>query len=231
MLSNGLKFYFLIGAAIFLIAASAFLRPPTSVVQQMLISPPPYIEYFTFGYSEVVADALWIRAIQDFDFCDQEVAKLLCKGQGWLYHMLDTITNLSPQNLIVFRTGPTELSIIVNDEEGASKLFDKAVLHFPNDWTILYRASYHANFEEQNKKKAADLLIRAAKNGGAAWFYNLATSLYTEAGQKQLGISLYKNLKASGTDEKVLARMRQKLGITDAEAESANTDHAETSAH
>lgn len=210
------------GAAIIMIAASAFWRPPTPIEQKMLVAPPPYIEYFTFGYNQVVADGLWIRAIQDFDFCDQEIAKQVCKGQGWLYHMLDTITTLAPDNRIVFLTGPVELSVIVNDMEGASKLFDKAVLHFPDDWTILYRASYHANFEEHNKKKAADLLVRAAKIGGPIWFNNLATSLYTDAGQKELGISLYKNLKASGADEKVLARMRQKLGITDAEADSAN---------
>jgi hypothetical protein len=202
-----------LGAAIILIAASAFWRPVLPAEQRMLMAPPPYIEYFTFGYNEVVADALWIRAIQDFDFCDQPISKLVCKGQGWLYHMLDTITDLSPKNLIVFRTGPVELTVIVNDIEGASKLFDKAVEHFPNDWQILYRASYQALFEEHNQKKAADLLVRAAQNGGEQWFYNLAARLYTDGGQKELGLSLYKNLKAAGVDERVLTRMREKLGI------------------
>jgi len=201
------------GAAIILIAASSFFRPSLSSVQRMLIAPPPYIEYFTFGYNEVIADGIWIRAIQDFDYCEQEVSKNICKGQGWLYQMLDAATNLSPQNLIIFRTGPVELSIIVNDIEGASKLFDKAVLHFPNDWQILYRASYQALYEEHNKRKAADLLVRAAKNGGMWWFNTLAARLYSDAGEKELGISLYNHLKASNADEHVLARMREKLGI------------------
>lgn len=210
-----------------MVAASSFWRPVIPIAQKMFIAPPPYVEYFTFGYSEAIADGLWIRAIQDFDFCDQEIGRQLCKGQGWLYHMLDTITTLSPQNLIVFRTGPLELTIVVNDVEGASKLFDKAVLYFPDDWIILSRAAYHALYEEHDKKKAADLLVRAAKNNGPIWYNNLAATLYTDSNNKALGFSLYRHLKASSADEKVLARMREKLGIKDDSASPS----AENSAH
>src|SRR5688572_4310999 len=56
---------------------------------------PPELKHFTFGYNEAIADSLWIRAIQDFDFCNQKINEQDCVGQSWLYHMLDQITELS----------------------------------------------------------------------------------------------------------------------------------------
>ena len=51
-----------------------------------LLSPPTGIENLTFGHRDVIADFLWIRAIQDFDYCDQEIAQNLCGKEGdWLY--------------------------------------------------------------------------------------------------------------------------------------------------
>lgn len=63
-------FSLLIGSALIFLAgdqdrslASAFSRP--------LFAPPEQIKYFTFGYSETLADSLWIRVIQDIDYCEK----------------------------------------------------------------------------------------------------------------------------------------------------------------
>ena len=56
-----------------------------------LISPPAGVEHFTFGHRDVTADFFWIRAIQDFDYCDHLVEKNTCKGNSWLFRMLDTV--------------------------------------------------------------------------------------------------------------------------------------------
>lgn len=42
--------------------AAAYSRP--------LFAPPETIKYFTFGYAETMADSLWIRVIQDIDYCE-----------------------------------------------------------------------------------------------------------------------------------------------------------------
>lgn len=196
-----------------MIAASLFLKPQSIEGKRYLIAPPPHLEFFHFGYNEVIADSLWVRAIQDFDYCESQIAQNLCVGNSWLFQMLDSITNLSPHFRVVYATGTLTLSVLISDIEGASKLFDKAVRAFPTDGPILYRAAYHALYEEKNNEKAADLAVRAAQYGGPAWLYSLATRLYTEAGQKELGERLYQDLKAKGEDESLLKRMRDKLGI------------------
>lgn len=200
------------GAAM-MIAASLFWSPSQIDFKQRLIAPPPRLEYFSFGFQMPLADSLWIRAIQDFDYCENPLRQHLCQGRGWLSQMLDAITNLAPDYQIVYQTGGLALTVLVSDYEGASQLFDKGVKMFPKDGKLLYRAAYHAMIEEKNAAKAAGLLVQAAQNGGNSWFYNLAARLYSESGKRDLALGLYQQLQESGTEETVLARMREKLEI------------------
>ena len=152
-----------------------------------LVAPPSSLVHFTCGYREIMADLFWIRSIQDFDYCEKSLSKNLCKGNGWLYQTLDLTTELSPQFRMVYSAGAMALTIVISDIEGASKLFDKATTRFPTDWIILYKAAYHALYEEKNQGKAAKLMEQAARNGAPDWVYMLSTRLYTEAGQRELG--------------------------------------------
>ena len=36
--------------------------------QRDLISPPLALKHLHFGFNEVIADILWLRALQDFDY-------------------------------------------------------------------------------------------------------------------------------------------------------------------
>ena len=179
--------------------------------EDRFVPPPPALHHFAFGYSQPIADSLWIRAIQDFDFCESKIDENLCKGRSWLYEMLDTITNLSPPFYMPFLVGPLALTVLISDIEGASRLFDKAVLAFPNDWKILFRAAYQALYEEKNDSKAAELMFRAAKNGAPEWAFALATRLYTRSGHEEMAFRMFKDLEEQGFEDYVLKRMKQHL--------------------
>lgn len=199
-----------------MIAASVFLQPSNLVETKKLIPPPPHLEYFSFGYQMPIADGLWTRALQDFDYCEDFLAKNLCRGNGWLFQMLETITNLAPDYQIAYRTGGLALTVIVSDYAGASKIFDKGVKMFPNDRQLLYRAAYHAMVEEKDSEKAAGLLVRAAQNGGSQWFYSLAAKLYTQAGKKELAGKLYDELRSQGgINEGTLKRIQERIENSD----------------
>lgn len=178
--------------------------PSLEKAERLLVPPPAQIEHFTFGFSLNMADSLWLRTIQDMDYAESH----------WLYYMLDAVTNLSPDFRIPYATGGVALSVLISDIDYASRFFDKAVKAFPQDWPILYRASYHALYEEKNKAKAAGLLIRAAQNGAPEWAYSLAARLYSDSGNKELALRLYEDLKQTHTDPEILKRIRQKLGIS-----------------
>ena len=202
--------YFL--AAMLLIGYSHYGNPTKiSGFERNLIAPPPALKFLHFGFNEVIADMLWIRALQDFDYCESKIDENTCKGNSWLYHMLDTSLTLSPHFYIEAHTGGVALSVLLSDFVGATKFFVSA---FPNDWRILYYAAYHAMREDKNNEKAAAYLIRAARNGGNDWFFNLAVTLYTEAGQQEFGRRVYESLKDSDFEPGFLRRMEKKLGIT-----------------
>lgn len=188
------------------------INTPKSLLQlKAPIAPPLNIERFAFGFNEVIADSLWIRSIQDFDFCEQQIASNVCKNNSWLYLMLDAITNLSPNFRMPYATGSLALTIIISDIDGATKIFDKGVKAFPNDWPILYRAAYHYLYEVKDKKRAAELLIQAGKNGAPPWVFSLAGRLYSDAGSLDLAESLLQQMIQENQDPDVIKRLQNKI--------------------
>lgn len=176
-----------------------------------LIAPPPSIERMSFGYSEVFADVLWIRTVQDFDYCSQSVAKGVCEGKSWLYQMLDSITNLSPSFRMPYAAGALALTVLITDVDGATKIFDKGVKAFPNDWPILYRAAYHYMYEVKDNKRAAELLIQAGKNGAPPWVFTLAGRLYSDAGNLELAESVLQEMIDTKQDPALIKRLQDKI--------------------
>lgn len=206
--------------AVILITASLFLAPKNNMENRMFLAPPPYLSYFSFGHQMSIADNLWVRAIQDFDYCEQQIEKKVCQKQGWLYRMLEELTSLAPDYMVAYRDGGMALSVIISDISGASKILDKGLAVIQSDANLYYRAAYHSLFEEKDKKKAADRFLAAAKLQGlkGEWFYNMATRLYDEAGQREVALKIYYDMKEQGLDEAYLERMREKLNIKDGDA-------------
>ncbi|AHZ86502.1 hypothetical protein Bb109J_c1165 [Bdellovibrio bacteriovorus] len=179
--------------------------------QKNLIAPPPLVEHMTFGYGEAIADLLWIRALQDFDYCDQQVGENVCRNNSWLYQMLNATTNLSPHFRIPYAAGALALTVIITDIDGATKIFDKGVKAFPNDWPILYRAAYHYMYEVKDNKRAAELLIQAGKNGAPPWVFTLAGRLYSDAGNLELAESVLQDMIKTEQDPVLIKRLRDKI--------------------
>ncbi|WP_413944808.1 tetratricopeptide repeat protein [Bdellovibrio sp. HCB-162] len=176
-----------------------------------LIPPPPMIERISFGYSEVIADSLWIRSLQDFSYCDHEIAKNVCRNNSWLYKMMDSITNLSPNFRIAYAAGALALTVVITDVEGATKIFEKGVKAFPRDWPILYRAAYHYLYEVNDKKKAAELLVQAGQNGAPPWVFTLAGRLYSDSGHIELAESLLQEMIRNEQDPTLIKRLQDKI--------------------
>lgn len=197
--------------AILLIALAQLLGKKPSEIPRQLIAPPAGMERFVFGYQEVTADAMWIRSIQDFDYCDAQIAKNTCRNNSWLYLMLESITNLSPSFRIPYAAGALALTVIISDIEGATKIFDKGVKAFPNDWPIAYRAAYHYLYELKDKERAAELLRQAARNGAPPWLYSLSGRLYSESGEHELAESLLQEMVATNQDPEMIKRLREKI--------------------
>lgn len=191
----------LIGAAAIVVGRSHSERP---LPVNTLIYPPADMKYFTLGYRLTTADLLWLRVLQDFDVCDQvapksrqEPGQARC-NRGWVFSVIDTITELDPKFKVAHVTGADLLSIAVDDREGARLIYEKSISRFPDDFQIPYRASYHYLFEVKQPKRAAELLIEAGRRGAPPWVFSLAARLYSREGQAALAESVLKSTLEEG---------------------------------
>lgn len=138
---------------------------------------------------------------------------------GWVFNMIDTITDLAPKFELVYSLGATVLSIVVDDREGARLIFEKGIRQFPDDWSLSYRAAYHYLYEIKEPRRAAELLEHAGRKGAPPWVFSLAARLYTDLGRAELGITiledaLKRDYKGHGVD-KIKQRLDQLYKIRD----------------
>lgn len=197
---------FLAAVTIFMTSTRGQLTKPKE-----LIPPPPGIEHYSIGLRYQLSDLFWIRAIQDFGYCEEQIAKHQCKENTWMSDMLLAILDLDPNYRIVYLTGGLSLTILVSDYAGASKVFDRGVAQFPNDWQLLYAAAYHALYEEKNNKKAAGLYFRAAQNGAPEWVYSLANRLYIKSGNLQMTDEIVRVMTNLIKDEEMLDKIKERI--------------------
>lgn len=203
-----------------MLAVIVFTAPgvkSASQAERELLPPLPDIEHLSFGFQPVVADLLWIRALQDIAYCEEKLENNNCTGNGWLSQVLFSILELDPSFNNAAYIGGLALNVLVSDMQGASKFYNKAVELFPSDKHILVGAGFHAFTEEKDSVKAAKLFIRAGDLGFNEWIYSLASRLLTDAGAKDVHRMMYDSIREKVKDKELLQNMQKRLGLSDAE--------------
>lgn len=176
------------------------------------IPPPKPIVHLTAGFNIQMADSLWMRAVQDFEYCSKKIAENVCEGNSWLFSVLDLSTTLDPKlEPVMYQTGGLALSILVGDVEGAATIFGRGVRIYPNNWQIIYGAAYHALYEEKNKKKASKLYLQAFEKGAPPWTQILAARLASVEGESEFADKILEDMIAQNKDETLIKRLKTKL--------------------
>lgn len=201
---------YLISACI-LLTCCIFLQWETKSVKTppKYLRPPDSMKYFTFGYSDMLASVLWIRVLQNFDYCEggkyqesdyvppldgtkNKIQGILLRKmkaakceKGWVYSMLDAMTEVQPKFKTAYDVGAPFLSVAVDDREGARLIFEKGLKLYPKDWRLSYAAGYHYLWEMQDPDKSAKLLMQSLESGGPPYLASLVAGLYTEVGQAE----------------------------------------------
>lgn len=200
----------LVAALLWFAVAEVQVSSPIPQANKKYLKPPVALKNFTFGYNDFIASVLWIRLLQNFDYCEAgkysgedyvaptETAKDKIEGivvrnikpskchKGWVYSMLDVISDIQPHFQLVYDTGAMFLSVIVDDREGARLIFEKGLKQYPNDWQLNYHAGYHYLWEMQEPKRAAELFHQAGIHGAPQWAIALSAALYTRSGQAKI---------------------------------------------
>ena len=66
-------------------------------------------------------------------------------------------------------------------------------------------------YEVKDKKRAAELLVRAGENGAPPWVFALAGRLYSDSGEFELAQQLLQEMKDTNQDPTIIKRLEDKI--------------------
>jgi hypothetical protein len=121
-----------------------------------------YLRMASLGYRGLVADLLWLQAIQVMG------ERKLSEEEGhWLYDAVDRITTLDPKFVRAYEAGSHALCILVVMPEESNRLLEKGMQHNPQEWKLPFLLGINYYFELADDEKAAEAMAKAARLPGA----------------------------------------------------------------
>jgi tetratricopeptide (TPR) repeat protein len=152
------KNFFLFIALIFFFIAST-----TSYTFKPKVSPITYskhalnfdhhfLRFLSLGNYKLISSFLWVYTLMESDIEHHKGEAL----SSWLYLRFFTMSQLDPLFKDIYIYGGQYLSVIKDDIEGASHLFNLGLSLFPKNLWLNYFGGMHYYLEEQNYQKALE---------------------------------------------------------------------------
>jgi tetratricopeptide (TPR) repeat protein len=183
-------------------------RAVTPKLQRFMYLPRgEYLRVAVLGFEQVVADLLWIQAIQAMG--ERKVTE---EDGHWIYRALDVITTLDPKFERVYEAGGIALVTLVVLAEESNRILEKGVQYNPDVWTLPYLLGFNYYFEFHDDAKAADYIARASRLPGAPkYLAPLAARLYVSAREPQVAIDMLARMYEQTSDENVKQILERRL--------------------
>jgi hypothetical protein len=179
----------------------------------MYLPDGEYMKIASLGFRQLVADLLWIQAIQVMG------EKKVSDSSGrWLYRALDIITTLDPQFVRAYEAGGLALTTLVVLPEESNQLMKKGMQHNPTEWKLPFLIGINHYYELYDDAKAADYISQASRLPNApSSLATLAANLYVSAHSPQQAVNLLAAMYQEATDESArkLLEIRLKIVMTE----------------
>jgi hypothetical protein len=181
---------------------------PDRGVEQLLYLPSGrHLKTLTLGFSNLAADALWIKAIAYFGG-----HALTDREYPWLFHILDMVTTLDPPFRYPYVFGGIVLSVEAESSDKSIALLSKGMLQYPGDWRFPFYIGFNCFYHQQNPEKAAAYMRYAASLPGRPQYLpRLAASLMAESGRLQAALFYLETMAAGSRDENERAMIAEKI--------------------
>ncbi|MDY6863775.1 MAG: hypothetical protein SV062_12415 [Thermodesulfobacteriota bacterium] len=168
-----------------------------------------YLKPLTLGYTSLVSDFLWMKAV--IYFGGHYVTD---KSYPWLYHILDLVTTLDPYFKFPYEFGGIILSIEEGNVEKSNMLLKKGIKYFPSYWRFYNYLGFNYFYYLKDSKKAAHYIkIAATLPDHPGYLPYLAASLMTSGGETESAIlflmEIYRNTKDERIKENILKKIEQ----------------------
>lgn len=188
--------YFLILAVVFLalsfVAAKRISRPPIFISKQdsTLNFNSKLTGYFHMGQKRLISSAMWIATIIESDIDHYKQKDM----NSWMFLRFKTISDLEPRFYENYSLGGVYLSIVKDDLDGASEIYERGLREFPDDYFLLKNSAFHYEFEVGDHKRAFEIYSKLKTHPKLDFnTLGVATRVESEFGDKESAFKLLKD--------------------------------------
>jgi tetratricopeptide (TPR) repeat protein len=113
-----------------------------------------FLKFFSLGNKRLLGNLVWIQTLLESDLEKYSGEE----KNSWMYHRFRTISELDPLFYHNYLWGGMYLSIIKDDLEGASDIYERGLLYYPHDYDLNYNIGFNYYFEMGNLEKGLEHL-------------------------------------------------------------------------
>src|SRR5260370_12525609 len=149
------------------------IRPQATLDEVLYLSSPKVLERASLGYTGLMADIYWTRAVQYFGQRHYRSAQ----SYNLLAPLLEITTHLDPHLLVAYQFAPTFISPEPPSGPGqpdrAVQLIEYGIQNNPNEWKLYYNLGFVYYMELKDYAKAAEAFVRGSRVPNAHPFFKL----------------------------------------------------------
>jgi tetratricopeptide (TPR) repeat protein len=171
---------FSLASSVFLLRRLDQMRTTATLEEVLYLNSPKWVKRLSLGYTGLLADIYWTRAVQYFG--SHHVAK--AKDYNLLYPLLEITTALDPKLVVAYQFGATFLG--PKPPEGAGQpdnavaLIEYGIRSNPDNWKLYYELGFLYYMEKKDYAKAAEAFERGAQVPNAHPFLRVLAAQMAE---------------------------------------------------
>ncbi len=188
------------------------LRAASTLEEVLYIPSPTVLKRMSLGYTGLLADIYWTRAVQYFGRRHHEHAQ----NYNLLPTLLDITTTLDPHLVVAYQFG--SIFLAQGPPEGAGmpekavELVERGIRENPNEWRLYYHLGFQQYMELHDPIAAARTFERGAAVPGAhPWLKLLAATMAQHGGDLQTARFLWSKVYETTDDKHIQANAVQHL--------------------
>lgn len=188
-------------------------RGKQATLQEVLYVPSgKVLKRMSLGYSGLLADIYWTRAVQYFGGKRLEDAE----RYDLLGPLLDITTDLDPHLLIAYEDGSIFLSQPppkgAGDPEKAVALLEKGIRENPDEWQLYFSLGFVHYMDRKDYKAAALAFKRGAETSKAhPWLRVMAATMAEHANDASTAYNIWKFVDDTTQDKMLKENAEQHL--------------------
>ena len=187
------------------------LRANASLEEILYLPSPSVVKRLSFGFSGLMADVYWTRAVQYFG--NQHYRNT--GRYDLLYPLLDITTTLDPKMLVAYQFGSLFLAQQppegAGEPEKAVEIVNRGIAANPSEWRLYYNLGF-IYYDMKDYANASRAFAKGAKiSGGNVYLQTLAAATAQNSGSPETARLIWTQIYETSSDEYIRLGARKHL--------------------